>query len=75
MNTITAACGHVVVAVGAPGSERRAECERSCDQCRCQACQGTGQDPYMIRQLSGSWGLVAINRPCEHCNGKGWVRL
>jgi hypothetical protein len=33
VNHVTASCGHAVIAVGAPGSQARMECERMCKTC------------------------------------------
>lgn len=73
MNPITAACGHQVTAVGAPGSPARLRCERACEACRCPACQGDG----IVRSSRFS---DLKRRPddlqveCLKCNGKGWVK-
>ena len=50
MNSTTAACGHSVWAVGAPGSEARAECERN----PCDVCQQTVMPLGFLREYDGA---------------------
>jgi hypothetical protein len=68
MNYTKAACGHLIFAIGAPGSDARQKCERlPCDDCRCIECDGEGQ--YDTGGFE-PWGSP-INAPCTSCNGSG----
>lgn len=77
MNQITAACGHVVVAVGAPGSpERLRRQQRACDDCVCWACNGAKIAAYTIIDRSkGGCKTESRRMTCHACDGEGWVRL